>query len=258
MTSGPLGDLHVLVTRPAANAGELRSAIEEAGGTAVAFPVLEIVPRDRAELEAEFAAQKDPDIAIFVSRNAVDNGLPVVRGRARRIAAIGPATASALHDAGVAVDITPEDGSSSEFLLAHHAMQDCTGKAITIVRGSKGRDLLAKTLRSRGADVVYLSAYERRPCRPGDAEQRAVQDLVDEDRLDCVSIMSVATLEALLDALPDSGVAALRKTLLVAPSERVIQTAQNLIPGAATLLAPGPRAHDIVAALIAHKQSGQI
>ena len=222
------------------------------------FPVLEITPRDPEALLAECASQAAPDIAIFVSRNAVDNGLAAMRGRARRIAAIGPATAAALNGAGVQVDIAPPGGFNSEHLLAHPDMQDCNGKAVTIVRGSKGRELLAETLRSRGADVSYLSAYERRPHRPGAAEQQVFQALVDEGRLDCVTVMSVATIEALLDALPESGVAALRETLLVAPSERVIQTAQKLIPGAPTLLAPGPRAHDIVAALIAHRQSGKI
>jgi hypothetical protein len=62
--------------------------------------------------------------------------------------------------------------------------------------------------------------------------------------------MSVATLDSLWSALPDYCRMALPETPLVTPSERVIQTASERIPGIQAILAPGPQAGDMVRAMI--------
>jgi len=72
----------VLVTRPRHQADELVAAIEALGGVAIPFPVIEIVPRNAAEVHTEVAALQEPAITIFISRNAVDHGpRPALRGR---------------------------------------------------------------------------------------------------------------------------------------------------------------------------------
>ena len=167
MTEPPLEGIGVLVTRPRTQAIELVSEVERHGGTAFCFPVIEIVALDENEVRANAAALPTPDITIFISRNAVEYGLRFSGGG--RIAVIGPATANAVREAGRIVDIEPLDGYDSEHLLAEPEFADVADKQVRIIRGSKGRELLAEELTARGATVNYLSVYERRlPAVPPD------------------------------------------------------------------------------------------
>jgi hypothetical protein len=68
-------------------------------------------------------------------------------------------------------------------------------------------------------------------------------------------IMSVASLDNLIEILPNYCRGQLRKTRLVAPSARVIQTALERIPGATGILSAGPGATEMTGALIASLQS---
>ena len=66
----------VLVTRPEHQADELVSAIEEAGGEAIRFPVIDIEPHDSVDVNRSLEALPASDIMIFISTNAVIFGLP--------------------------------------------------------------------------------------------------------------------------------------------------------------------------------------
>ena len=247
----------ILVTRPTLQANELVATIESAGGEAIRFPVMRIVARNRNDIISDFAAAHSPDIAILVSRNAVEHGLFAVRGSGAKIAAIGPTTSAAIDAQNVAIDIRPDGGWDSENLLAHPALQDIRGLDVTIVRGQHGLELLGDTLKKRGARVTYLQAYER---KIGNIPQDEV-DLLEEDwangRVDCVTVMSVESLEFLLKLLPKGAIDRLASTPLVAPGKRVIQTACELIPGISATMASGPRASDIVDAVIGALGPGQ-
>jgi uroporphyrinogen-III synthase len=232
-------------------AGELITAIEAAGGTAVAFPAIEVQGRNAAVVREEDASLPPADIVIFTSPNAVDFGLHAVAEDGVRIAAIGPSTQAALERAGRSVDIRSESGFDSEHLLAHPELRSVRGKRVRIVRGDTGRRLLAEALRERGATVDYLSVYRRLPARPSPAALADIERTWRSGGIDCVTVMSVETLEHLLSILPDFCRDALNATILVTPSRRVIQTAAEKIPAAQTTLAPGPQAADMLRALIA-------
>lgn len=258
MTRRALRGIGVLVTRPEHRARELTQAIEHAGGTVVSFPVLEIEMRDTSVLNKEQAALPEPDIAVFVSSNAVRFGLDYV-GRAK-IAAIGPATRSAVESAGRSVDIYPRDGGfASEHLLQEPELLEVRGKVIRIVRADSGRELLAATLRERGARIDYLSVYRRLPKRHSGEELAELERVWRAGEIHYVTVMSVASFDALWSVLPDYCRVALPGSPLVTPSERVIQTAGETIPGIQAILAPGPQAGDMVRAMItaletAHEQ----
>jgi uroporphyrinogen-III synthase len=245
-----LGGVGVLVTRPAGRARGLIEAIEAAGGSVIVFPVLEIETRDSAILRGEQASLPPPDIAIFVSSNSVRFGLPYIPASGVRIAAIGPATRASLEAEGRTVDIYPAGGFNSEHLLQEPELLQAKGKVIRIVRADSGRELLATTLRERGAQVDYLSAYRRLPKRHSDDELEQLERNWRDGRIHYVTVMSVATLDSLWSVLPDSCRAALPGTPLVTPSERVIQTASERIPGIQAILAAGPQAGDMVRAMI--------
>ena len=256
MNDGPLAGMGVLVTRPSHQAGALLAALEAAGAAAYHLPLIEITPEPPARVQDAIAGLAVHELVIFVSTNAANHGRSVLDRLPARVAAIGPATAAALHRAGITVDILPDGGYDSEHLLDTEALRDVDGLTITIVRGQDGREKLATTLRSRGATVQYLPVYQRR-ARSLDADERSqIEEVCRERRIDAVVVMSVASFEALLAALPQTCLPALSKARLVGPSERVIQTALGRLPDAQAVLAPGPEADDLVGALIAslHRQ----
>ena len=253
MTEAPLHATGVLVTRPERQAGELVAAIESHGGEAIRFPVIEARPRQAAEASAAAAQLQNPDIVIFVSANAVHYGLRFAD--AASIAVVGPATARAVLENGRDVDIRSASGFDSEHLLEAPELQDVAGKTVRIVRGNGGRELLADTLRERGATVEYLEVYQRRVPEYDDPELALICEQWRNDRIDVVTIMSVETLKNLVELLPAEGVEFLGKTRLVTPARRVIKEAEKRFPGIPTTLADGPQASDMVEAIVASLKS---
>jgi uroporphyrinogen-III synthase len=247
MVDAPLAGVGVLVTRPKEQAADLVAAIDAAGGHSIVFPVIEIAPRSPQEIETELAGRANPDIVIFISRNAVEHGLAWSGDGA--IAAVGPATAAAIEAAARIVDIRPVRGFDSESLLEEPALSEVRGKTIRIIRGSGGRELLATTLRERGAEVDYLEVYARRLPDYAEPEIDAVRGRLEAGEIGAVVVMSVESLHNLLALLPESSHAAFAKTRLVTPASRVIKEVADRLPHCPAMLADGPGAGEIVRAI---------
>ncbi len=249
MAEGPLSGTGVLVTRPRTQATELVEAIERHGGEAFCFPVIEIVGHDPQVIGDDAAAQASPDIAVFISRNAVEHGIGYTDGAL--IAVIGPATAEAVRAAGRVVDIQPSSGYDSEHLLAEAALQDVGGKHVRIIRGSQGRELLAEELRARGATVDYLSVYERRLPVVDLDTLAELERRWRKGTINVITVMSVQSLANLARILPEWCAAQVASTPLVTPSGRVLKEALDRYPASRPALAAGPGADDMVQAIIA-------
>jgi uroporphyrinogen-III synthase len=149
MAMAELSGVRVLVTRPQRQAGELVRRIEQAGGEALVFPVMEIQSRsDAADVQERLAQIDRYTLAIFISANAVEDGLAALASAGGslshlRIAAVGRATAAALQAAGQTVQLVPDSACTSEALLAMPPMQFMQGERVLIFRGEGGRELLA-------------------------------------------------------------------------------------------------------------------
>ena len=241
-----LGGAGVLITRPADRQDDLRAAIEAAGGVPHAYPVLDIVGRTADAVARDVRAAADAALCIFVSPNAVRFGAAAAAGCT--VAAIGPATAAALDDAGIDVDIV-SDGFRSEDLLADPRLADVAGKRVRIVRGIGGRELLARTLRERGADVDYLEVYARRRPVPTEALQDTLARRWQRGEIDAVIVMSLESYRNLVVMLPAACRDALASTLLVTPAAAVLKEVQRRHPGAPAVLAASPAVPDLVCAL---------
>jgi uroporphyrinogen-III synthase len=248
MTDSPLQGVGVLVTRPRLQAAELIELIQKKGGRTISFPVIDIVPRDEPAIDADLARLPSPDIALYVSRNAVAHGLGYAEGAI--IGAVGASTATAIESGGRTVDIQPGQGFDSESLLAEPALQNVSGKNIRIIRGHDGRELLADTLRARGATVDYLSVYERvlTNCEP---ELLAEIEAAWRDRrIHAITVMSVQTLKHLMMLLPEWCKNRIDDVTLVTPAARVIKEALSCCPKSRSFLASGPQAADMVDAIL--------
>ena len=246
MPENPRRRLTVLVTRPVEQAAELIDLIAEHRHVAVPFPVLEIVARDRDEVDRDDRRLGPADLTIFVSPNAVRYGLPYASGK---IAAIGPSTAAAIEAGGRTVDIVPAEGFDSEHLLAEPALADMDGRRIRIVRGNGGREKLATTLRERGAAVDYLEVYARCVPKHSEADIQSLEKRWLAGGIDCVVVMSVQSFRNLELLLPAACRESLPGTLLVTPAARVLKEVTEACPGCPAVLADGPSATEIVDAI---------
>lgn len=222
---GALAGVGVLVTRPAHQAEGLCRLIEQEGGRAHRFPVLEILdPLDPAPLRAACEHLHTYDWAVFISANAVDRALATILARrdwpaGTRIAVIGRSSARALEAHGLAADLYPTRNFDSEALLALPQMQQVAGQRFVIFRGDGGREHLATTLRERGAQVDYVAAYRR--ARPA-ADSAPLLAQWRAGAVDVALVTSAESLRNLVEMLGESGAALLRATPLVVVSPRLV------------------------------------
>ena len=231
--AGPLAGRTIVVTRPLAQAGPLAEAIAAAGGEPLIFPLLEISPAaDPAPLAAAVASLAQYAVAIFISPNAVDYSLPAILAHGGWPAglvpaAVGQGTVRALAAFGITGCVAPAERFDSEALLALPELQAArvAGRRLALFRGDGGRELLAETLRQRGAQVDCVTCYRR--SGPADG----VQPLLAAwraGRLDALTVSSSEGLRYLADLLDVEGREFLVRTPLFVPHARIAESARAL------------------------------
>jgi uroporphyrinogen-III synthase len=227
--SAPLAGHAILVTRPAHQAAALAELIRARGGEPVLFPTIEIREApDQRPLRDAIADLPAMDLAVFASANAASRALPAIAAAggfdgATRVAAVGEGTAAELRRRGVGGILTPQAGADSEALLATRDLLDVEGRRVTIFSGAGGRDLLAATLRERGAHVTVVPCYVRAlPATPtGPVRARLASGTL--SALIATSAEGIHNLHAMLEGNGD----ALAKLLHVTPHERVAEAARR-------------------------------
>jgi len=256
--AAPLQGVGVLVTRPAHQADSLCELIRQQGGTAIRFPVLEIQPpADPQNLMQIIARLEEFDWAVFISANAVKRTLEHIAGKhdwpkSVRIAVIGKRSAEELKRFGLTADLFPQHKFNSEALLALPDMHQVGGQRMVIFRGNGGREMLADTLRKRGARVEYAEAY-RRVCPKSDSAellQRWRQGFVN-----IVLVNSAESLRNLVRMLGKAGESLLTGTPLLVVSERMLALAEELGFQYAPVVADNATDKAVVDALLAWKQA---
>ncbi len=228
----PLHGKRILVTRPAGQAGTLAALIEAQGGEAVIFPLLEIGPADDVTELQMVAGQLDAFfLVVFISPNAVDYSLPtLLAGRtwpaSVQTAAIGPGTVAALTAHGIAGTQVPVERFDSEALLELPALQAerVAGQQVLVLRGNGGRELLAETLRERGAEVQCVTCYQR--SAPSDATP--LVSLLRNGRLDALTVSSSEGLRHLFALLDAEEQARLRDLPVFVPHARIAEAGTAL------------------------------
>lgn len=165
-----LANIRIMVTRPIHQAQALCDMLTAHNGLAIKFPVIKIAPLALSkEMINAIKAIDTIDFAIFISPNAVEYGIAQLRAHAKipdtlKLVTIGQASAKKMQQVlGRAADIYPTKQFNSEALLALDSLQSdqVKNKRVIIFRGCGGRELLAQSLRKRGADVAYIEVYQR-------------------------------------------------------------------------------------------------
>lgn len=231
LTKHKLNGMCVVITRPAHQAKGLSDLIEAHGGRPVQFPVLEIAdPPDKRALFHLIDRLDRFAIAIFISANAVNKGVKLIRERrdfpsGLKVAALGKVTAKALQYLGIKTDILPGPRFDSEALLAQEGLLHVSGERIVIFRGVGGRELLAQTLRARGAQVEYAECY-RRIKPPSDASR--LLRYWQAGGIDAIIVTSKEGLHNLCEMVGIEGRNSLLKSQLVVISERLASCVREL------------------------------
>lgn len=205
-TERSLQGLHIAVTRPLTQAQSLCAAITQQGGTAISYPLLAVTAiNDYAQFNQQLTTLATTDWAIFISSNAVDFAMPRVVKKYPQLpsqlkfAAIGPQTAEALVPYGVDTVLIPHQRYDSETLMSLPEMQNVAGKTVIIFRGVGGRELMADTLKARGAQVYFAESYQR--INP-QTDTRLLDHYWQQHKLDALVVTSSEAMRYLL-ALAD-------------------------------------------------------
>ncbi|MCX8959001.1 uroporphyrinogen-III synthase [Erwinia psidii] len=158
----------ILITRPAPAAEKLVQRLRQAGKAAWSMPLIEFTAgRELDSLPGRLAGLQAGDLVFIVSQQAVHYAERALAKNDRcwpanlNYYAIGRATGQAFHAASGRDVVWPEGRETSEVLIQLPALQQIAGKQALILRGNGGRDLLAETLRQRGANVQFVECYQR-------------------------------------------------------------------------------------------------
>ena len=174
--------------------------LEELGAEPIADPMLAVEPTGAAPASAELVvltSKTGVELAAEAGWSPEEAGPD---GEATTLVAIGPATAAAAREVGWAVDVVPDEYTSSGLVEALDGRVD--GRTVEVARSDHGSPVLLEGLREAGADVNETILYKLvRPSASGrSAELAALGDL------DAAAFTSSLTVEHFLEAAEERGV----------------------------------------------------
>ena len=201
----PLHGRRVVVTRARAQASGLAHTLRELGAEVVELPAIRIEPRiDSPQVRKAVEQLGDYSLVCLTSPNGVRLLFEAMEkvGRDARalagatVAAIGPGTARALAERGIAADVVPER-FVAEALVEALAGVEVEGRRVLVARAAEARDVLPDALHDRGGEVDVVALYETVRETPDEDEIEAAQSA------DYVTFTSSSTVTNLVEALGD-------------------------------------------------------
>ncbi|HSK19750.1 MAG TPA: uroporphyrinogen-III synthase [Longimicrobiales bacterium] len=203
----PLRGLSVAVTRPEDDADELADLLERAGAVPVLIPLTRILPPvDDAPLRRAVANAAAYGWIIFTSARAVRAfgavAAPESPGRLRaRIAAVGPATAAAVHAlTGCAPDVVPDRSTGAGIVPALLERGPLRDVRVLWPRAETPRPELPAALLGAGAALDDPIAYRT---LPDPAAARRLADLAAAGRIDVITFTAPSAVDSFADALDE-------------------------------------------------------
>lgn len=211
----------ILVTRAEHQAGRLSRELAAHGATPVEIPAIRILPPvDFAPLDDALHQLSAYGWMIVTSANTVNALLARIEelgmaapgsqswqskfGPMPKIAAIGPATAKAVHRMGWNVDLMPEKYVAESLL---ETLDDkLQGERVLLARSARARDVIPDALRKQGIAVDVIDAYRTEIPRESVARAREIfPETSAPIPLDAATFTSSSTVENFLDLLREAG-----------------------------------------------------
>ncbi len=248
----PLHGIGVLVTRPQHQAMPLCRLLEASGANTFRLPAIDIKPLpEQRGMAARLGPLEAFDLLIFTSSNAVRFGAVLLdQRRDLALAAIGPATARALNQAGYRVAVQPSDGFDSESLLRHPKLNSLAGTRILLIKGSDGRELLRHELARRGAQVTVADVYRRERAQPNAAELAALERHFAAGAIQVITATSAEIAGSLLELATPVLRKDFERAHWVVPGARIAQSLRERGLSGVLLQADSAGDQDLVAAIV--------
>ncbi|HKD83631.1 MAG TPA: uroporphyrinogen-III synthase [Terriglobales bacterium] len=207
------------MSRAKEQAGSLSSVLRELGCEVIEIPFIAIRrPSSYAPLDTALQNLASYDWLILTSVNGVKSlfermtkkkldGSALAR---LKIAAIGPATKSAIEKHGLPVAVTPKEYVAESVVMA--LRQRVKGKRVLLVRAKIARDVIPRELRKSAAVVDVVEAYETVTPKSSATKLRAI--LASKMRRPhAITFTSSSTVKNFVDLLSLRGArSALKKT----------------------------------------------
>jgi uroporphyrinogen III methyltransferase/synthase len=200
----PLFGKTIVVTRATQQAGTLSARLREHGARVIEMPATRIARIGATAVQEAIQKLGDYSWLIFTSQNAVTVFWEQLLAASRdarvlaglRIAAVGPATAGALLERGVAVDVLPDRFVAEGLLEALRERSDVNGTRVLYVTAKDARDVLRAGLEEMGASVDVVVAYRSIP--DGKGADRLRREL-ERGGVDLVTVTSAASVHAFVE-----------------------------------------------------------
>lgn len=197
--ASPLTGKRITVTRPVHQASRMYQMLEARGASVIEFPTIHIEPvSDPEPLRQALSILDTFDLVIFTSVNGVIHTWQQLKypwPDSVHVAAIGPATAEALHSRGVIPDFVPSEHVAEALANGLGSVQN---QSILLPRASRTRTTLVDRLCASGAQVTLVTAYETHVNQPSDAAYAALAY-----GTDAVTFTSGSTVEGFVAVSPD-------------------------------------------------------
>lgn len=219
---------YVISLRPQGAHAALRRAAARRGARLLALSPWRIGLRGDADTRAALTLALDAEYVLFTSPTAVTAAarLQALRPRSPQIwLAVGGGTAAALRRQGVA-DVRVPSRMDSEGLLALPQLRALAGRSLGFVSAPDGRNLLAPTLRQRGAALLRADVYERLDVK---LPARIVQRLERLQAPACLLVSSGGALDRVMAQLSPAIADDMRRRMpAIVASERLARQAEAL------------------------------
>jgi uroporphyrinogen III methyltransferase/synthase len=202
----PLFGKRIVVTRATQQAPALSDKLRELGADVIEMPATQIARLDLRPLREAIHRIQTFDWLILSSQNAVSIFWEQLLGEGRdarslsgvKIAAVGPATAGALLEHGITVDVIPERFVAEGLLDVLGARDDVARSKVLYVTAEGARDVLPRGLREMNAEVSVIEAY--RSISDGDGAERLAKQL-ENDTIDLITFTSGSAVRGFVDAV---------------------------------------------------------
>lgn len=226
----PLFGKKIIVTRSREQASDFSSLLEKYGAEPIEFPTIETVaPKDWKEVDRAIKNLSKPvpagskqgyDWAIFTSVNGVKyfverlkkHGKDIRELKGINICAIGPATAKAIEDLGIRVDLVPKE-YRAEAIIEGLGKNKIKGRRFLLPRALKAREVLPEEIKRLGGKVDVVSAY--RTIKPKEKTDD-IRKMFQEKKFDVVTFTSSSTVENFVSMFKKGETAGLLQDVAVA------------------------------------------
>jgi uroporphyrinogen III methyltransferase / synthase len=217
----PLEGRTIVITRARAQAQRFAQLLEAAGARVLQAPTIVIEPPASWELlDTALGALDSFTWVVFTSVNGVAmvdrrlsaRGLAWAAIARKRVAAIGPATAEALAEHGVRVELVPTEYRAEALV---EALRRLVGPAdrVLLPRAKETRDVLVVELRRLGVTVTEVPAYQTRRIEDGVVRLR---EALASGSVDAVTFTSSSTARNFAEQFSDNERSAWRGRIAVA------------------------------------------